>query len=86
MIVDGMINETSFYETLDIINDNQWEKHKHLFVNKIDSMSYKVINSFYEYTLSIKEQLSFAKILQQNQYFNIQGMLDSNCNTILWLI
>lgn len=83
MIVDGVINETSFYETLDIINDNQWEKHKHLFVNKIDNMSYKVINSFYEYTLCIKEQLSFAKRLQQNQYFNIQGMLDSNCNAIL---
>lgn len=83
MIVDGMINETSFYETLDIINDNQWEKYKHLFVNKIDSFSYKIINSFYEYTLSIKEQLSLAKRLQQNQYFNIQGMLDSNCNAIL---
>lgn len=83
MIVDGMINETSFYETLDIINDNQWEKYKHLFVNKIDSFSYKIINSFYEYTLSIKEQLSLAKRLQQNQYFNIQGMLDSNCNVFL---
>ena len=43
----------------------------------------EIINSFYEYTLSIKEQLSLAKRLQQNQYFNIQGMLDSNCNAIL---
>ena len=83
MIVDGVINETSFYETLDIINDNQWEKYKHLFVNKIDHYSYKTINSFYEYALSIKEQLLFAKRLQQNQYFNIQGMLDTNCNTFL---
>lgn len=83
MVVDGVINETSFYETLDIINDNQWEKYKHLFVNKIDNQSYKVISSFYEYTLSIREQLSFAKRLQQNQYFNIQGMLDSNSNAVL---
>ena len=83
MIVDGAINETSFYETVNILNDNQWEKYKHLFVNKIDNNSYKTINSFYEYITIIKEQLSLAKNLQQHQYFNIQGMLDTNCNAIL---
>lgn len=83
MVVDGMINQTSFYETLDIINDNQWEKYKHLFVKKIDNYSYKIINNFYEYTLGIKEQLTLVKKLQHNQYFNIQEMINTNCNSFL---
>lgn len=80
---NNAINEKAIYETLDIINDNQWEKYKHLFINKIDSYSFKTISQFYECTLSIREQLVFVKQLQHNQYFNIQGMLDTNCNAFL---
>lgn len=80
---NNIINEKAFYETLDIITDNQWEKYRHLFIKKIDSDSFKTISKFYECTLRIREQLIFAKNLQHQQYFNIQGMLDNNCNNFL---
>ena len=80
---DNSINEKAFYETLDIITDNQWEKYKHIFIKKMDSYSFKTINNFYESILSIKEQLVFVKQLQHQQYFNIQGMLHSNCNKFI---
>ncbi len=44
IFVDNTINEKAFYETLDIINDNQWEKYRHLFIKKIDSYSFKTIS------------------------------------------
>ncbi|MCH5167090.1 MAG: hypothetical protein J1F35_04270 [Erysipelotrichales bacterium] len=81
--VDGKLNETEFYETLDIITDNQWEKYRHVFIKKIDSYSYRTINKFYDCALGIREQLLFVKQLQHNQYFNIQGMLDTNCNKFI---
>lgn len=80
---NNMINEKAFYETLDIITDNQWEKYRHVFIRKIDSYSFKTISKFYECTLSIREQLIFAKNLQHQQYFNIQGLLNTDCNNIL---
>ena len=81
--IDNTINEKAFYETLDIITENQWEKYKHLFIKRIDSYSFKTINNFYELVLSVREQLIFVKQLQHQQYFNIQGMLDSNCNKFI---
>ena len=77
---DGKLNATEFYETLDLITDNQWEKYRHLFIKKIDSYSYRTINNFYDCALGIREQLLFVKQLQHCQYMNIQGMLDNNCN------
>ena len=81
--LDNSINEKTFYETLDIITDNQWEKYKHLFVKKIDMYSFKQISSFYEYILKLREQLLFVKQLQHQQYFNIQSMLNYNCNSMI---
>ena len=81
--IDNTINEKAFYETLDIITENQWEKYKHLFIKRIDSYSFKTINNFYELVLSVREQLIFVKQLQHQQYFNIQGMLDTNCNKFI---
>ena len=81
--IGNTINEKEFYETLDIISENQWEKYKHLFIKKIDSYSFKTINNFYESVLSIKEQLVFVKQLQHQQLFNIQGMLNINCNKFI---
>ena len=78
--IDGKLNATEFYETLDLITDNQWEKYRHLFIKKIDSYSYRTINNFYDCALGIREQLLFVKQLQHCQYMNIQSMLDNNCN------
>ena len=83
MSTGNSINQKVFYETTDIITDNQWEKYKHMFINKIDSYSFKTINSFYESILNIKDQLLFVKQLQHQQYHNIQGMLDTNCNSFI---
>ena len=83
MSTGNSINQKVFYETTDIITDNQWEKYKHMFINEIDSYSFKTINSFYESILSIKDQLLFVKQLQHQQYHNIQGMLDTNCNSFI---
>lgn len=80
---DNIINEKAFYESLDIITDNQWEKYKHLFIKKMDSNSFKTINQFYECILRIREQILFVKNLEYQHYFNIQGMLDTNCNNNL---
>ena len=81
---DGKLNATEFYETLDIITDNQWEKYRHLFIKKIDSYSYRNINKFYDCALGIREQLLFVKQLQHGQYMNIQAMLDNNCNQAIF--
>ncbi|HCY44202.1 MAG TPA: hypothetical protein DHU33_02110 [Firmicutes bacterium] len=83
MVSNNLINEKSIYESLDLIVDNQWEKYKHLFIKKIDSNSFKTINSFYEAILEVREQLQFVKLLQHTHYIDIQNMLDSNCNAIL---
>ena len=64
---DGKLNAIEFYETLDIITDNQWEKYRHIFIKKIDSYSFKTISKFYECTLSIREQLVFVKNLQHHK-------------------
>ena len=82
--VDGKLNPVEFYETLDIITDNQWEKYRHLFIKKIDSYSYRTINKFYDCALGIREQLLFVKQLQHGQYMNIQAMLDNNCNQAIF--
>lgn len=79
--VNNTINEKAFYESSDIIVENQWEKYKHLFIRKIDSYSFKTINQFYESVLSIREQLLFTKQLQHNYYANIQTIINYNCNT-----
>lgn len=80
---DNMINEKAIYETLDIITDNQWEKYRHFFIRKIDAHSFKTISKFYECALSIREQLIFAKQLQHQQYFNLQGLLNTDSNSVL---
>ena len=62
MVSNNLINEKSIYESLDLIVDNQLEKYKHLFIKKIDSNSFKTINSFYEAILEVREQLQFFKL------------------------
>lgn len=80
---NNIINEKAFYEALDIITDNQWEKYRHLFIRKIEPSSFKTISKFYECTLSIREQLILVKNLQHQQYFNMQEILNSDCNDFI---
>lgn len=83
IISNNQLNATGIYETLDILDDNQWNKYKHLFVGNIDSNSIRIINDFYEGVSLIREQLVLAKKLQQQAFFNNQQMLTNNCNYFL---
>lgn len=83
LISNNKINETGIYETLDILDDNQWNKYKHLFVGNIDMTSLKIIDDFYYATSLIREQLVLAKKLQQQSFFNNQQMLANNFNYFL---
>lgn len=83
LISNNKINETGMYETLDILDDNQWDKYKHLFVGNIDITSLKIIDDFYYATSLIREQLVLAKKLQQQSFFNNQQMLANNFNYFL---
>ena len=83
IISNNQLNATGIYETLDILDDNQWNKYKHLFAGNIDSNSIRIINDFYEGVSLIREQLVLAKKLQQQSFFNNQQMLTNNCNYFL---
>ena len=83
IISNNQLNATSIYETLDILDDNQWNKYKHLFVGDIDANSLRIIDSFYEDVALIREQLILAKKIQQNVFFNNQQLLANDCNCYL---
>lgn len=83
IISNDQLNATGIYETLDILDDNQWNKYKHLFVGDIDFNSIRIISDFYEGVSLIREQFVLAKKLQQQAFFNNQQMLASNCNYFL---
>lgn len=74
-IVDGKLNETAFYESLPIIEENYWSKYKHYFVKKMDAMSYGSMNQLYDYVLGIQEQQQLMKILQKNGFVLVQSIL-----------
>ncbi len=74
-IVDGKLNETAFYESLPIIEENYWSKYKHYSVKKMDAMSYGSMNQLYDYVLGIQEQQQLMKILQKNGFVLVQSIL-----------
>ncbi len=83
IISNNKLNATSIYETLDILDDNQWNKYKHIFVGDIDANSLRTIDSFYGDVALIREQLILAKKIQQNAFFNNQQLLANDCNCYL---
>ena len=74
-IVDGKLNETAFYESLPLIEENYWSKYKHYSVKKMDAMSYGSMNQLYDYVLGIQEQQQLMKILQKNGFVLVQSIL-----------
>ena len=74
-IVDGKLNETAFYESLPLIEENYWSKYKHYFVKKMDAMSYGSMNQLYDYVLGIQEQQQLMKILQKNAFVFVVSIL-----------
>ena len=83
LTTNNQLNAAGIYETLDILEENQWNKYKHLFVGSIDIKSLKIINDFYEGVSLIREQLVLSKKLQQQAFFNNQQFLGQDCNMYL---
>lgn len=74
-IVDGKLNETAFYESLPIMEENYWSKYKHYFVKKMDATSYSSLNQLYNYILGVQEQQQLMKTLQKSGFALVQSIL-----------
>ena len=72
-IVEGQLNNTAFYESLPLFEENYWNKYKHLFVKNMDAAEYSTLNKFYNYASEIQEQHQLMKNLQRNGLFQTQG-------------
>lgn len=72
-IVEGQLNNTAFYESLPLFEENYWNKYKHLFVKNMDAAEYSTLNKFYNYASEIQEQHQLMKNLQRNGFFQTQG-------------
>lgn len=83
IINNNKLDAVSIYETLDILEENQWNKYKHLFVGKIDLNSLRIIDNFYSGVSLIREQLVLSKKLQQQSFFNNQQLLEQDNNMYL---
>lgn len=65
---NNQLDNVAFYEALPILNENYWDKYKHLFVRKMDSASFKRINQFYEAVAALSNQQQYIKEMQQNSF------------------
>lgn len=74
-IVDGKLNETAFYESLPLMEENYWDKYKHYFVRDMDTTSYSSLNQLYDYVSGLQEQQLLMKSLQKNNFYLIQTIL-----------
>lgn len=74
-IVNGVLNDTAFYESQIIFTENYWDKYKHYFVRKMDSESFHLFNDFYACASEVLEQQQLMKNLQKNSFFVIQNIL-----------
>lgn len=83
IINNNKLDAVSIYETLDILEENQWDKYKHLFVGEIDLNSLRIIDNFYSGVSLIREQLILSKKLQQQSFFNNQQFLGQDSNMYL---
>ncbi len=74
-IVDGKLNETAFYESLPLMEENYWDKYKHYFVRDMDATSYSSLNLLYNYVSGIQEQQLLMKSFQKNNFYLTQTIL-----------
>lgn len=74
-IVDGKLNETAFYESLPLMEENYWNKYKHYFVRNMDATSYGSLNKLYNYVSGVQEQQLLMKSFQKNNFYLTQANL-----------
>lgn len=83
-ISEGKLNDGAFYESQMLFKTDYWDKHKHYFVRKMDSFSFRMFDEFYNCASEILEQQQLMKNLQKNTLFLTQQMLmQSETNYIL---
>ena len=86
-ISEGKLNDGAFYESQMLFKTDYWDKHKHYFVRKMDSFSFRMFDEFYNCASEILEQQQFMKNLQKNSLFLTQQMLmQSETNYILQIL
>ncbi len=74
-IINSQLNSTAFYESQILFNTDYWNHYKHYFVRKMDSKSFRAINSLYECATEIQEQQQLMKNLQKNFFFSTQQVV-----------
>ncbi len=83
-ISEGKLNDCAFYESQTLFKTDYWDKHKHYFVRKMDSFSFRMFDDFYNCASEVLEQQQFMKNLQKNSLFLTQKMItQSEMNYIL---
>jgi len=86
-ISEGKLNDGAFYESQMLFKTDYWDKHKHYFVRKMDSFSFRMFDEFYNCASEILEQQQLMKNLQKNSLFLTQQMLmQSETNYILQIL
>lgn len=55
---EHQLNNIAIYNARPIINENMWEKYKHLFANRMTSAEYELVQHFFDYA----EQLERARL------------------------
>ena len=74
-IVDGQLNNTAFYESQILLEEDYWKRSKHYFVKRMDSKSFRTINNLYDCAAEIRDQQQLMKSLQKNHFYIIQKTL-----------
>lgn len=74
-IMDKRLNETAFYESLPLMEENYWSKYKHYFVRSMDAASYASLNQLYNYVSGVQEQQLLMKNFQKNNLNLTQSIL-----------
>lgn len=86
-ISEGKLNDGAFYESQMLFKTDYWDKHKHYFVRKMDSFSFRMFDEFYNCASEILEQQQFMKNLQKNSLFlTQQNLMQSEMNYILQIL
>lgn len=76
-ISGGRLNSEAFYESVPLMEENYWEKYKHVFVKEMSSQSINEIDKLFQYARIIQDQQLVITSLQKNHFLVVQQVL---CN------
>lgn len=74
-IVEGNLNDISFYESQILFKTDYWNQYKHYFIKSMDSQSFNAFEKFYSCASAILEQQELMKNLQKNFFFVTQQVV-----------